>query len=120
LPRTRYSSGIVYWEFGRPGSDGFSIKDENNSSGYTSALRCPKGVGQYDYSVGGIYNRSWLFIAHKVPNHCTATRDAINGRGYISCCCNAAGVLAGAGYCRNLDARQFVDWPDAPKTTCRL
>jgi len=116
---TRNSHGIVYWNAGNPSRQGYSIKDENNSSGYTSALRCPKGVGQYDYLVDGIYKKTWLYLPYKVPNHCTATKDQdSNGRDYMRCCCNSAFSLA-YGVCGHIDARQFGDWPDAPKTTCR-
>jgi hypothetical protein len=58
LPKTRYSSGIVYWDKGNPSAQGYSIKDENNSSSYTSSLRCPKRVKEYDYSVDGVYKKT--------------------------------------------------------------
>ncbi len=115
---TRYGSGIVVWA-NNPVPAGFSIKDENNSSGYTSALRCPKGPYKTEYSVDGAYRKGWGPFAYKVPDHCTATRVVIGGRSGWNCCCNLAGTAVGGGECSYINGLSFRDWPDAPKTTCR-
>ncbi len=115
---TRYGSGIVVWA-NNPGPSGFSIKDENNSSGYTSALRCPKGPYQTEYSVDGAYRIGWSPYAYKVPDHCTATRVVIGGRTGWNCCCNSAGTAVGGGTCGYINGLSFRDWPDVAKTTCR-
>jgi len=115
---TRYGSGIIVWA-NNPGPTGFSVKDENNSSGYVSAMRCPKGPYQTEYSVDGAYRIGWGPFAYKVPDHCTATRVVINGRAGWNCCCNSAFLAAGYGTCSYINGQSFPDWPDAPKTTCR-
>lgn len=115
---TRYGSGIVTWA-SSPVQAGFSMKDENDSSGLTSQLRCPSGPYRTDYYVDGVYKRQLLFIAYKIPNHCTAVRGTYNGKLGYNCCCNAAGLAAGYGYCSDINALNYQDWPDAPKLTCR-
>jgi hypothetical protein len=113
IPGTRYASGIVKW-LNRPGPAGFSIKNEGNQF-----LRCPAGPYKTDYYIDGIYRRSWLFVSYKVPSHCTAYREMINGKPAFRCCCNGALTVAGYGICKNVDARTLPDWPDAGLNLCR-
>jgi hypothetical protein len=115
--QTRNAYGIVKWA-SNPASAGFSVKDENDRSGYVRNLRCPKGPYATEYLVDGVYKRSWQYFAYKVPNHCTATREVINGKNAFRCCCNLAMTTAGYGTCGYFDARTLPDWPDAGRSTC--
>jgi len=113
IPGTRWSSGQVYWDIRDPRRAGFSIKDENDSSGYARALRCPKGSRQTEYRVDGVYKRRLPFTPLKVPDHCTAT---VKRSGKYShswyCCCNAA-LVPLKGSCKYINSLELPDWADS-------
>jgi hypothetical protein len=115
FPGTGWGSGQAHWIEGRPKREGYSMKDENTSSNFTTSLRCPKSVGQIDYAVDGVYKLSWAFFPIKVPDHCTFAHEIENGQKLDSCCCNAAIGAIRRG-CERIDARTLVDWPDWGKS----
>ncbi|VEP18673.1 exported hypothetical protein [Hyella patelloides LEGE 07179] len=110
LPGTRWGSGQVYWAIRDPRRAGFSIKGEHDDSGFVNALRCPKGNGQTEYQVDGVYKRRLPLVALKVPDHCTATPIRTGRSKHAwNCCCNAAATLLG-GRCKYIPTIPLDTW----------
>ena len=118
IPGTRWSSGQVIWNVRDPRRAGFSIKDENNSSGYVSSLRCPKGPGKTEYRVDGAYQRKLPLLALKVPDHCTATVRRTGKYSHAWDCCCTASLVPLKGSCRYINATALPDWPNQGRV-CR-
>ena len=119
IPKTSWGSGKMTWA-NNPAQAGFSFKGEHNSSPWVRDLQCPAGPYKTDEYVDGIYRRSWQHIAYKIPDHCSVSREFIDGRPAFRCCCNTVMMSFGYGRCNFIDASEpaLIDWPDGAKSTC--